>query len=226
VVSNGFYPGGVTVAKPLTLAGVHRAQYTMIDGGGTNRCLSIAEGVKYGFTLTNGWAQNGGGLWCDSTNGWVTNCIIAGNSAAQNGGGAYGAARQLHAHWQPATNGLVGAATAASFITARSLAIQRIRRRSFCGAGYNSFCILITLQQHELSRRQSPVLLHNSGPSQYMAISPLRPCSRLGLNNLGSTQLTLHNAEQCLSRARRTLWQPADLRRCHRYGRPRIHNSR
>jgi len=92
LVTNGVYAGGVTISKALTLLGLNAAQSTVIDGAGASRCLFITNGVKVsGFTLTNGWADNGGGLWCNSTNAWLTNCVIAGNSATQNGGGAYGA---------------------------------------------------------------------------------------------------------------------------------------
>jgi hypothetical protein len=92
LVTNGAYSGGLVVNEPLTLMGVNGPKFTVIDGGGVNRCVSMTNGVSLsGFTLTNGWAQNGGGVWCNTTNGVVSNCIIAGNSAAQNGGGAYGA---------------------------------------------------------------------------------------------------------------------------------------
>jgi len=92
LVTNGVYAGGLAVGMPLTLLGVNGAQFTVIDGGRANQCVSITNNVSlFGFTLTNGWAQNGGGLWCNSTNAYLTNCIIAGNSAAQNGGGVHGA---------------------------------------------------------------------------------------------------------------------------------------
>jgi hypothetical protein len=39
-----------------------------------------------GFTLTNG----GGGVWCASTNAFLTNCVIVRNRASGRGGGAYG----------------------------------------------------------------------------------------------------------------------------------------
>jgi hypothetical protein len=92
LVTNGVYPGGLAVDKPLTLVGLNGPQFTVIDGGGVHQCLSMTNGVSlYGFTLTNGWSQNGGGLWCGSTNAFLTNCVIVGNAAAQNGGGAYGA---------------------------------------------------------------------------------------------------------------------------------------
>jgi hypothetical protein len=92
LVSNGVYAGGVALSKPLLLLSVNGPQATIIDGGGATGCISMIDGVSLsGFTLTNGWAQNGGGLWCASTNAYVSNCVIVGNSAAQSGGGARGA---------------------------------------------------------------------------------------------------------------------------------------
>src|SRR6266446_5302867 len=92
LVTNGAYAGGLVLAKPVWVLGVGRAQFTLIDGGGTNRCVWMTNGARLeGFTLTNGWAQNGGGVWCSSSNTYVTNCVIVGNSAAGgDGGGAWG----------------------------------------------------------------------------------------------------------------------------------------
>ena len=35
-----------------------------------------------GFTLTNGYADQGRSVWCTSTNAVVSNCILIGNSAS------------------------------------------------------------------------------------------------------------------------------------------------
>src|SRR5260370_40513622 len=91
LVTNGAYAGGLVLAKPVWVLGVGRAQFTLIDGGGTNRCVWMTNGARLeGFTLTNGSAQNGGGVWCSSSNAYVTNCVIVGNSALDQGGGAWG----------------------------------------------------------------------------------------------------------------------------------------
>jgi hypothetical protein len=94
LVTNGVYPGGVSVTKPLTLLSVNGPQVTIIDGGahntvppyGTN-CVSLADSASLtGFTLTNGaGGANGGGVTCASPNAFLTNCIIV-----RNLGGAYG----------------------------------------------------------------------------------------------------------------------------------------
>lgn len=77
LVTNGSYAGGVSVANPLTLLSVNGAQFTVIHGGGTNRCISLADGASLtGFTLTNGLADNAGGVLCSSTNVFLTNCVI------------------------------------------------------------------------------------------------------------------------------------------------------
>jgi hypothetical protein len=101
----------VAVDKPLTVRSVNGPQFTIIQGyqvpGTTNgdgaiRCVYLTNGASLsGFTLTNGatrvWASgmadsayDGGGLWCESTNAAVSNCVVAGNSADNLGGGALG----------------------------------------------------------------------------------------------------------------------------------------
>jgi hypothetical protein len=89
LVTNGVY-APVTVNTPLTLQSVHGPAFTVIDGLGTNQCLYLTnDAVMVGFTLTNGVADNGGGVYCESTSGVLSNCVLSGNSA-MDGGGAYG----------------------------------------------------------------------------------------------------------------------------------------
>ena len=97
----------VAVDKPIALRSVNGPQFTIIQGakapGGGNgdgaiRCVYLADGASLsGFTLTNGATrtasndereQNGGGVFCASTNATLTNCVIIGNSAG-GGGGAF-----------------------------------------------------------------------------------------------------------------------------------------
>ena len=102
VVTNGTYAGGsrvdpdyayptrVVVDKPLTLQSVNGPDVTIINGGGTARCLYLTNNATMvGFTLTNGVAGLGGGAYCESTNAVLTNCVLTGNTA-EYGGGAYG----------------------------------------------------------------------------------------------------------------------------------------
>lgn len=65
LVTDGAYPGSVTVTNPLALLSVNGPRLTTIDGGGSNQCISLPDGASLtGFTLTNGvqnpWEGGGG----------------------------------------------------------------------------------------------------------------------------------------------------------------------
>ena len=87
VVTNGVYAGRVGVDKPVAVRSVNGAQFTVINGGGTNQCVSLTNGASLsGFTLTNGMAYSGAG----ASGGTLSNCTLAGNLVTDYAGGAYG----------------------------------------------------------------------------------------------------------------------------------------
>ncbi|MCL1857295.1 MAG: hypothetical protein FWF84_06645, partial [Kiritimatiellaeota bacterium] len=92
VVWNGTYAPIVTSNKRIVIESVNGAGWTMIDGGGTNRCATLGAAVAHtntvlaGFTLTNGWASASGGGSCYGT---LEACVLSGNAAGSNGGGSY-----------------------------------------------------------------------------------------------------------------------------------------
>ena len=91
LVSNGVYQTGVTVTKPVTMQSVGGPDVTAINGGGMAECAYLAsDALLVGFTLTNGAAENGGGVSCESTSAVLSNCVLSGNLASQYGGGACG----------------------------------------------------------------------------------------------------------------------------------------
>jgi len=89
VVAPGAYPGTIHVLQDVILLGAG-AGVSILDGGGT-RALRIAGSVTAatlidGFTITNGFGIEGGGvLWEKPAT--MRNCLIAGNVASSNGGG-------------------------------------------------------------------------------------------------------------------------------------------
>jgi parallel beta-helix repeat protein len=104
----------VFVAKAISLRSVNGPRSTVIEGypdpatdaisraSNSVRCVYLATGASLsGFTLTNGSTRTpgpvsgngteeyGGGVYCESTNSFVSNCILVKNSANLGGGGAY-----------------------------------------------------------------------------------------------------------------------------------------
>ncbi|HOW98222.1 MAG TPA: PKD domain-containing protein [Kiritimatiellia bacterium] len=113
-VSNGVYTTGgkvmhggltnrVAIDKPIAVRSVNGPEVTVIRGVGpvgnaAVRCVYLTNGAELvGFTLTNGHThtdgesldRNGGGLWCQEPS-YVSNCVLSGNSASCDGGGANG----------------------------------------------------------------------------------------------------------------------------------------
>ena len=95
LVTNGIYGAGgrdgnrVVVDRPVILRSVNGPELTLITGSGTTRCVYLTNAASLsGFTLTNGVADYGAGVRCESDSEVVSNCSLAGNSASA-GGGAY-----------------------------------------------------------------------------------------------------------------------------------------
>jgi hypothetical protein len=99
VVTNGTY-GAVNVDKPLLLRSVNGPKVTIIDAVRQSRCAYLTNGTRLaGFWLRHGAADVfGGGVFCASTDVYLTNCVITDNSVYTNfngsvsgsGGGVYG----------------------------------------------------------------------------------------------------------------------------------------
>jgi hypothetical protein len=91
VVTNGNY-SHLRVTKPLSVRSLNGPRFTTIDGGSGSGCVYLASGANLsGFALTNGFAESGAGVYCESATAMISNCILAGNFAinAGRGGGAY-----------------------------------------------------------------------------------------------------------------------------------------
>jgi len=95
----------VVVDKAVTVQSVNGPSLTMIQGyqvpdsilgDSAVRCVYLTNNAMLiGFTLTNGATQlgtgtsqnqNGGGVWCESTNAILTNCLLVKNAASFGGG--------------------------------------------------------------------------------------------------------------------------------------------
>ena len=110
-VVDGDLTNRIAVDKAITLMSVNGYKSTVIQGAwdpvstngpGAVRCVYLADGaVLNGFTLQNGATRastgffgdalaSGGGVWCNSANGVVANCVLSNNSAIYGGGISYG----------------------------------------------------------------------------------------------------------------------------------------
>jgi hypothetical protein len=115
VVTNGAYRSGgrvmygslsnrLAITKPVVVESFNGPAVTLIEGnpgvGDTAvRCVYLTNGATLrGFTLLSGATraagdsykeQSGGGVWCESTNALVADCVLVSNSASLLGGGVY-----------------------------------------------------------------------------------------------------------------------------------------
>lgn len=91
LVDDGAYEPGqqITVHKAITVKSEYGPDVTILDGQDSHRLFHLSDGaVIDGFTIRNGSADNGGGIYCTDTTPLITNCTLSGNSAAY-GGGSY-----------------------------------------------------------------------------------------------------------------------------------------
>ena len=118
----------VAVDRPVVVRSVNGPEVTVIegvrgptqlDGTGGVRCAYLTNGaVLSGFTLTNGSTQlegdvypllAGGGVWCESTNALVTNCVITGSVSVCGGAAFSGTLNQCMIWRNSATDSAGGA---------------------------------------------------------------------------------------------------------------------
>jgi hypothetical protein len=86
LVTNATYAPITAYNNSVRVRSVNGALFTVIDGGKSNPCASLGNGVSLtGFTLTNGSSGSGGGAF----GGTLSNCVLSGNSATDGGGAAY-----------------------------------------------------------------------------------------------------------------------------------------
>lgn len=97
----------VAINKTVTVQSINGPSATIIqgyqvavttNGDSAVRCVYMTNNATLiGFTLTNGATRTngdylhedcGGGIWCESTNALVLNCILVGNTTMWDGGGA------------------------------------------------------------------------------------------------------------------------------------------
>ncbi|MHC4945331.1 MAG: right-handed parallel beta-helix repeat-containing protein, partial [Planctomycetota bacterium] len=82
------------IGKAVTVLGIQGPGSTTIDGSQVGSVVTFQNGEGKdshltGFTLTNGAALEGGGIYCSNSSPLVENSIISQNASSSSGGGVY-----------------------------------------------------------------------------------------------------------------------------------------
>src|SRR5450756_1117687 len=126
----GLLTNRVVINKAVTVQSVNGPAAAVIQGNpligdSAVRCVYMTNGATLcGFTITNGatrefpanFEDSGGGVWCESTNILVTNCVLSGNIASGEGGGTYGGTLMASVLSSNSADGTGGGAMAATLI--------------------------------------------------------------------------------------------------------------
>ena len=95
LVHDGTYRENIDFSgKAITLRSKNGPATTIIDGDALGSVVSFAQNedidtVLKGFTIKNGYAENGGGIYCLGSSPTIANCQIMENEASSKGGGIY-----------------------------------------------------------------------------------------------------------------------------------------
>jgi len=94
VAAGTYYENINMLGKIIKLKSINGPTRTFIEGNGTAsvlQCINgeVSETLIDGFTLKNGYADNGGGIYCEYSSPTIRNNSIIKNSSLNNGGGIY-----------------------------------------------------------------------------------------------------------------------------------------
>jgi chitodextrinase len=94
-VAPGTYEENINfLGKPITVKSTHGPNVTIIDGSQSGAVVTFnndetTSSVLEGFTITNGSADKGGGIYCRFASPTIINNIVKCNDAEVDGGGIY-----------------------------------------------------------------------------------------------------------------------------------------
>ncbi|MBU0754557.1 MAG: SUMF1/EgtB/PvdO family nonheme iron enzyme, partial [Planctomycetes bacterium] len=95
LVASGTYPENIDfLGKAITVKSSDGAEVTMIDGGGAGSVVTFknregGDTELKGFSITNGNAANGGGIFCYYSSPVISDNVIVNNTADLDGGGIF-----------------------------------------------------------------------------------------------------------------------------------------
>ena len=92
-VDPGVYDAVTFIKQSLTLYSIQGPETTIIDSNKESSCFIFNQitdtVVVSGFTLQNGLAENGGGIYINNSSPRISDCRIVNNEASKYGGGIY-----------------------------------------------------------------------------------------------------------------------------------------
>ena len=197
LVSDGEYPGGVSVTNALALLSVNGPEFTTINAHAAFNvnCVSLADGASLtGFTLTNGYGYDapGGGVSCASTNAFLTNCIIVWNYlGGAVGGTLYNCTLSRNSTGPGATDSILYNCTltgnfsgAASASTLYNCTLTRNSWSGMVGGAFSSTLYNCTLTQNDG---------FNGGGANSCTLYNCRLIGNTSYHGAGALNCTLYN---------------------------------
>lgn len=160
--------GGFAGTESVRSSRIPKNSPTLIDGKATGSVITITsignirENID-GFTIKNGKAELGGGIYSTWANLTITRCIITGNSATYDGGGIYCSSAYPIVVGNIISNNTVSTGTGGGISCSQAvLTNNTIVANTASGAGGGVNCSYSTVSNNIISHNSSSISSYSS----------------------------------------------------------------